>query len=226
MDGIAVQTNLHGASVRPSLIGRTKGTAPRKALAQIQNVQQAKNVKFEGVKPSMKPLMQHGKLKTLTPSSKGLKINTPGNRSAVRSKTPFKIHQDNVETKSKVENTVQPKHESVAEKEYMPPNTDRDFEFPMPDYLQRVLTSKPRFTVDLTPEITELDPDILTPVFTPEFLNKLTKEEATDVNEDLDTFLTEFSEEKLLYELENDDTFSLEALDRELRAAGLDVPEW
>lgn len=111
-------------------LGRTKGTAPRKALAQIQNVQQAKNVKFEGVKPSMKPLMQHGKLKTLTPSSKGLKINTPGNRSAVRSKTPFKIHQDNVETKSKVENTVQPKHESVAEKEYMPPNTDRgDFLF-------------------------------------------------------------------------------------------------
>lgn len=53
----------------------------------------------------------------------------------------------------------------------------------MPDYLQRVLTSKPRFTVDLTPEITELDPDILTPVFTPEFLNKLTEEEATDVNE-------------------------------------------
>jgi len=240
MDGVIVQSNQQSAEPRPSLVVRSKGAnnvsrVPR----EIQNVQQSKSVSFGGVKPSMKPSMKlpsqptrSGKFNT--PGGK-FKIHTPSTKSnATRKKpavTPFKIHEDVTETKinhAVTQKTTQNKHDEPEEKEYMALSAPEDWELAMPDYLQRVMDSRPIIRINTTPNWKEIDVDKLSDIFNTDLLLSKYTQEPPPIEGILDGMppINYAETNELLQEIESDDSFSLEVLDDELRAAGLDVPTW
>lgn len=235
--------------IRQNLVARSKTTTgPRRALANIQNTHHAKSVTFDG--SAVKPLSKGSQLKgtTITPANK--RIKKVGEKASTSKQkgiaTPFKIFDDSVKEEKKQllgqSSTKSKKRIDIYqdEIEYMPPCTDKDLELKMPDYLQKVCNHKPTYNITL-PTIFVSDAEL-------KKWNEQIQKEALENSEklltqhtltcekdeeDLDEFIREsfskldvISDEDLFAQLESDESFSLEALDREIREAGLDVPDW
>ncbi|XP_066933756.1 uncharacterized protein [Clytia hemisphaerica] len=250
MDGLMVQNT---QDTRPSLSVRGKGAAPRRALANIQNTHHTKSVTFENgaiQKPACKPT-QLKNIRTLnaTPLAKPLRklSEKPSTvKKGLSSTTPFKIFEDGKterSTKQRASTSTKTRKKIDIfndEIEYMPPCTDKEVEVKMPSYLQKACLHKPIYNIS-TPSFGILDDQILKDLAEKSLkeVNESKQKEferlptCLDTDENLDDFiqgsfakLSVIPDEELFAQLENDDSFSLETLDREIQQAGLDPPNW
>jgi len=236
MAGVTLQGSLLNQQPIAARNKSMKTTGPRKALVDIKNLRQS-----EQTKSAQKPQKL---LRNQTPGSKKFlihvdrsSVNTPSLKPTHRLKggpTPFKIYVDKpVVTEKQAQLRRKEKHYETTEIEYMPPCTDKDFDIPLPEYVQRVCDSKPIFNIDLSTHRIPNDHGDTDPIAeeTLKFIlnqNIITPSSYAyeDPTEDLFDTSEDFDDSALLYQLDHDESFSLETLDRELRAAKLEIPKW
>lgn len=212
-------------------------TAPLKPSLKIIN--QLKGNLKSTTTPINKPIRRLGEKPST--SKKGFPSAT----------TPFKIFEDGGKSEQAAKSSTRPNQKIDIfndEIEYMPPCTDREVELKMPKYLQKACLHKPQYNITLP-----LSSNTLTSALSTgeqKAMREKTRSEVLESNNQIlqrlpdsvqelesDDNLVEFiednfgklcvaSDDELFAQFDSDDSFSLESLDREIREAGLDPPNW
>jgi len=206
------------------------------------------------LKPGLKVSQLKGNRSTATPINKPLRRLAEKPSSSKKgfpsTTTPFKIFEDGglqtqqpnklvVQSSTKLKKKIDIFNDEI---EYMPPCTDKaDIELKMPKYLQKACLHKPQYNITIPNTVDEQTLRQMNERSKSEVLestNKIFERLPKSIDEEEgDDNLNEFIEENfgklcvmtdddLFAQIESDESFSLESLDREIREAGLDPPSW